>query len=341
MNKALLFLVFFLFALSVKAEFEKGLIFQPTSKLPSNHASTLIALPDGDLLCVWYAGKREGAPDVALYLSRYEKEKGSWSQPRLLIDTPNKPEGNPVLFYAPDGKVWLFFVTIEGLNWTMAAIKYTVSEDGGKTFGEVKYFRKKWGWMPRNHILVLSSGEWLFPLYDEVFCNAVFMISKDGGASWEKAGRIKSIPGNEQPAVVELDDGTLLALMRTCGRGSYIWRAYSKDKGFTWTKAEQIELPNPNAGIDLLKLRTGELVVAYNDSQRKRTPLSLAISTDNGKTWKKVYDIETEKGEFSYPSLAQAPDGKIWMTYTWKRKSIGWIKFDRKWLLDKLNSPNR
>jgi predicted neuraminidase len=77
------------------------------------------------------------------------------------------------------------------------------------------------------------------------------------------------------------------------------------------------------------------LVLAFNNSATKRNPLSIAVSKDNGKTWPIIKDVETDNFEFSYPSLAQAADGKVWLTYTWKRKSIGYAVFDRDWLMTK------
>lgn len=314
------------------AYFEKGLVFENSPVLPSSHASTVIQLPDNDMLCAWYSGRNEGAKDVAIWASRFERKTGKWGAPYLAVDTPNKPEGNPVLFAGTDGKIYLYFVTIEGFGWAMSSIKFIVSIDGGKNFGPVHIFRKKWGWMPRNHLVSLATGEILFPLYDEVKWRSVFMLSKDSGKTWENAGVIETKPGNIQPAVVQLDDGSLLALMRTDGKNGRIWQSISKDKGMTWSKAEQTSLQNPNAGIDLIRLKTGELVLAFNNSGMKRTPLSIAMSRDNGKTWPVIKDIETDDSEFSYPSLAQDSDGKIWLTYTHKRKEIGFAVFDREWL---------
>jgi len=322
--------VFLALAAPAFARLEKGLIFEQSAQIPSSHASTIVQLPDGDMLCAWYSGTAEGRKDVAIWASRFEQKSGKWSAPYVLADTANKSDGNPVLFVAPDGKVYLYFVTIEGTNWAMASIKSIVSEDGAKTFGPVQPFRKKWGWMPRNHLVTLASGHVLFPLYDEVYWKSVFMLSKDNCKTWQKAGKIPTRPGNIQPAVVQFDDGSLMSLSRT--RGKRIWRSYSQDQGMTWSKAEEIDLPNPNAGIDLIRLESKELVLAFNNTDSKRTPLSIALSKDNGKTWPVIKNIETENFEFSYPSLAQAADGKIWLTYTWKRKAIGYAVFDLEWL---------
>ena len=48
---------------------------------------------------------------------------------------------------------------------------------------------------------------------------------------------------------------------------------------------------------------------------------SLAVSSDNGKTWTDLVSLETEDGEFSYPSIVRTPGG-VAITYTWRRDSI-------------------
>jgi predicted neuraminidase len=48
----------------------------------------------------------------------------------------------------------------------------------------------------------------------------------------------------------------------------------------------------------------------------------VAISSD-GKTWKDIVTLENEPGEeFSYPAVIQTSDGKVHISYTWKRKKI-------------------
>jgi predicted neuraminidase len=308
-----------------------GLIFPPGPELPSSHASTVAPMPDGDVLCAWYSGRAEAARDVAVYASRLHQ--GQWSPPAVIADTPNKPEGNPVLFADPSGKTWLFFVTIEGLGWNWARLKYQTSPDSGRTWGPPAVLVKKLGTMPRNHPLALRDGRIILPLYSENQWCSEFMTSSDLGASWERAAQVCSKPGNIQAAAVELDDGSLLAMMRTGARkgAGKIWQTRSTD-GRTWDPPSLTALPNPNAGIDLIRLRSGKLLLAFNNTDYARTPLSLAVSSDAGRTWDVVRDVETGPGEYSYPSLCQAADGAIHLTYTYRRESIKHLAFTEEYI---------
>jgi predicted neuraminidase len=324
--------LFLVLSLAAMTAFQSELIFPPSPLLPSNHASTLAVMPNGDLLCAWYAGRHEGSRDVKIYASRREATSGRWSSPQVIADTPDRSDGNPVLFADQRGRVWLFFVTIHGLNWQWARIKVQNSDDGGRTWGPARIFRERRGWMTRSHPLELGDGRILLPLYNEVRMRSVFMLSDDDGANFHPAGVIQTQPGNLQPSVVMLSDGSLLALLRHHGKPGRIWQASSTDQGRTWSPAKPTSLPNPDAGLDLVRLPNGHLVLAFNNSPTDRTPLSIALSEDDGRTWPWVRDLETDPGEFSYPSLAATPDGAIHLTYTWKRQSIKYATMTEDWI---------
>ncbi len=74
-----------------------------------SHASNLIALDNGDVLCAWFGGTQEGVPDISIYLSRLAKGSSTWTDPVRLSDDPTRSEQNPVLFAAPDGQLWLMY----------------------------------------------------------------------------------------------------------------------------------------------------------------------------------------------------------------------------------------
>jgi predicted neuraminidase len=108
-----------------------------------------------------------------------------------------------------------------------------------------------------------------------------------------------------------------------------VCRAESKDGGATFGPAEETKLPNPSTGLDCVKTKDGDLFLVYNPVAQGRTPISLARSTDDGKTWKKVLDLDAEeKAEFSYPAMIQSAAGTLEITYTWKRTHIKHVSLD-------------
>jgi len=134
-----------------------------------------------------------------------------------------------------------------------------------------------------------------------------------------------------QPTVVQLSDGSLLMYMRTSGLKK-IYQSRSTDNGRHWSKPEPTQFKNPDAGINLLKCKSGNIVLAFNDSTSGRTPLSLALSVDDGKNWLTIKNVETSPGEYSYPYMNQDNRGNIHLVYTYNRKKIKHIEFDEEWL---------
>jgi predicted neuraminidase len=127
--------------------------------------------------------------------------------------------------------------------------------------------------------------------------------------------------------LLETSDKRLLALCRSRGIGA-ICQAESKDGGETWSAAKPIDLPNPNSGIDAVRTVKGEFFLAYNHTKQGRTPLNLARSSDDGKTWQRVATLEEQAGEFSYPAIIQTSDGLLHVTYTWNRSHIKHLTHD-------------
>ncbi len=62
-------------------------------------------------------------------------------------------------------------------------------------------------------------------------------------------------------------------------------------------------------------------VRVYNRTPRGRAPLNAVVSSD-GKTWKDAVVLEDEPGEYSYPAVIEATDGKVHVTYTSRRRKI-------------------
>lgn len=308
-------------------------IFEPSERYPSSHASTVVQTGNGDLLAAWYTGTGEKAPDVAIYSSRLARGGDSWAEPQIIADTPDQSEGNPVLWVDPGGSVWLFYVTMYGSSWNDCKIKYKISEDHGRTWGEEVVLRDELGWMTRNSPLVLGDEEVLLPVYNEVNWHSMVIITKDWFRTWKAYGDLDSPGGAIQPTVVRREDGSLLMYMRT--DADRIWMSESRNEGRSWSAAVPTDLNNPNAAVCLLKLESGRLALAFNDSTSDRNPLNIALSKNDGRTWpwwRIVEGGEGKPGSFAYPFLAQSDDGRIHVTYTYNRDTIKHVVTNETWV---------
>lgn len=296
--------------------FEKRDLFNVIEGRPFNHAATFVELPNGDILAAWYSGSYEGAGDVAILSSRFRRSIGGWSKPSITIDTPDKCDGNPVLFLDRKKCLWLFYVVMHGENWRACTINYLKSYDEGLSWEEKGVLREEFGWMTRNKPIILHNNDILLPIYDEINWRSMVMISEDDGETWNVFGNVKAPQGVIQPTVVELKSGKLLMYMRTGGSGGFIWMSTSEDNGRTWSKASATTLKNPNSAIEMIRTIKGNLVLAYNDTSKGRTPLNVALSEDEGATWPYKKVLESGSGEFSYPSIIQDKMGYIHVAYT-------------------------
>lgn len=127
--------------------------------------------------------------------------------------------------------------------------------------------------------------------------------------------------GAIQPALWQSADGSVHALMRSSE--GCVLRSDSPD-GEHWSPAACTNLPNNNSGIDLTRLPDGRIVLCLNPVSgdwAARTPLWLYISQDDGNTFAPLLALETDEGEYSYPSLA-CEGNTVYLSYTWKREAI-------------------
>lgn len=192
---------------------------------------------------------------------------------------------------------------------------------------------RRLGWTTRARPLTLANGTILLPMASEVFGVAMMALTRDGGQTWQ----FSEIPyglGVEQPSVFQRTDGSLVALMRDASDANRIRRSESTD-GVSWSRIENLALPNPGSGLEVLRLRSGRMVLIYNDCEDDpRNTLAVSLSADEGKTWQWTRHLEqgTPSGRFDYPSIMQTPDGKIHASYSFNLKTIKHVVFDEAWL---------
>ncbi|WP_078412331.1 sialidase family protein [Priestia abyssalis] len=281
-----------------------------SSNYVQNHAANLLPLDNGDLLCVWFAGTQEGMSDIHIYISRLNKGETEWSKAEKISNDPARSEQNPILFNAPDGKLWLLYTAQKSGNQDTAIIRYRISEDNGYTWGPIETLFDTPGTFIRQPIIVLDNGEWLLPIW---YCYtspgqkwtgdkdvSAVKISKDQGKTWEEYEVPNSL-GCVHMNIEKLHDGTLLALFRSRW-ADYIYRSYSYDSGRTWSEPQATELPNNNSSIQFTKLNNGHLALVFNNMNadnctERRTSLYDEIEDEEDDQMVSSYtDSEEETG---------------------------------------------
>ena len=296
---------------------------------PSCHASTLVESGKG-LVSAWFGGKDEGDKDVGIWLSR--QEAGTWQSAREVAngaqaDGARHPCWNPVLFQPKRGPLLLFFKVGPTCDrwWGMLA----ASTDGGATWSKPRRLPNGMIGPVKNKPVELADGRVLCGTSDELGGWRVHMEwTSDGGATWARTGPLndgKTI-GAIQPGFLLHPDGSVQAVGRT--QQGKVFSIASADGGVTWGEMTLLDLPNPNSGIDALTLRDGRHLLVCNPVTKGRSPLAVELS-DDGRAWKAALTLEDEPGkEFSYPAVIQTADGKVHITYTWKRLKVRHVVVD-------------
>ena len=308
---------------------ERGFVFDepPT---PACHASTIVATEAG-LVAAWFGGTREGFPDVAVWTARRAPGAEAWSAPTVAADGVQHadlryPCWNPVLFQPAEGPLLLFYKVGPTPRTWWGVLR--TSDDGGETWSLGRRLPVDILGPIKNKPLELADGALLCGSSTENDGWRVhFERTPDRGRSWELVGPIHD--GEHvaaiQPAFLDHGDGKLQALFRT--RQGFVADAWSEDAGRTWTEPALTELENPNAGIDALTLADGRHLLVSNPVASGRTPLVASLS-DDGRAWRQVLVLEDAPGEYSYPAVVQGADGRVHVTYTWKRERIAHVVLD-------------
>ncbi|MBE0531794.1 MAG: exo-alpha-sialidase [Rhodospirillales bacterium] len=352
----------------------------PTNRV-QNHASNLIALPNGDILCVWFAGTMEGKSDISVHMTRRRKGSSKWGAPLQLSNDSERSEQNPVLFLDPDGRLWLFYTAQPGGNQQQAFVRCRTSSDLGESWSEPRQMFDELGLFVRQPVVVLDNNRWLLPVF---YCNSrggetwtgehdhsAVKISHDRGMTWDEV----AVPGSTgcvHMNILKRPDGQLVAFYRSRW-ADHIYRSISNDAGRTWSPPSPTDLPNNNSSIQATTLKNGHIAMVFNrasamDATGRRTslyddldeqscakeppqsrafwgaprsPLSLALSLDGGKSWPKIVTIAEGDGyclsndsasgvnrELSYPSIIQSEDGLLHISYTHHRKTIKYLCID-------------
>jgi predicted neuraminidase len=164
-------------------------------------------------------------------------------------------------------------------------------------------------------------------MYDERDWSSFVLASDDGGETWHESNRLRGGRGIIQPAVASTGED-LVMLLRSRAGAVYTSRSV---EGLAWSPPERTALPNPNSAVELIALRSGALMAVYNPSPHARSPLRVALSDDAAGSWSVWRDLETEAGEYSYPTALDDADG-VHILYTWRRRTIVHAHVDEEWI---------
>lgn len=299
---------------------------------PRNSEGDLIELKDGSVLLV-YTHFTAGAGDhaKAFLAGRVSTDQGrTWSAEDTTV-IPNEGGMNIMsvsLLRLQDGRIALFYLRKNSTTDCRPILRF--STDEAKTWSdpietipdsEVGYYV-----MNNDRALQMKGGRLILPLAQHYgsdwekwtgYGKAVCYLSDDGGETWKRSQTVAAAQTSagkqamiQEPGVIELKDGRLMMFARTNGGSQYL--TYSKDKGDTWSEWVPSEIISPVSPATIERIpSTGDLLLVWNNHRDidpllngKRTPLTVAISTDDGKSWKQVRNLfDNPNGWYCYTAM--------------------------------------
>lgn len=204
--------------------------------------------------------------------------------------------------------------------------------------------KRQKGWMGRTRPLTLPSGRILLPLYSDGFNISLVAISDDLGATWRASKAIVGL-APIQPALARRQNGDILAYCRDSGAApNRVMLSISMDDGESWSVTKDTDIPNPGSSLAMITLSDHRWIMVFNDTERGRHQLAVALSEDEGETWpwKRYLDAaDTDRiASFSYPTAIQSKDGTVHVTYSHVIKegatktgaAINHVAFDADWI---------
>ncbi len=312
----------------------QNLMLSPGPGNPRNSEGDFILLNDGRIMFIYtrFSGGT-GDEAAASLCSRSSADGGrTWSErDEVVIERPQGVQNimSVSLLRLADGKIALFYLVKKSKQDCRAVMR--VSTDELKTWSEPILCMPEEGYFVVNNgqAVQLQSGRILLPAAKHDWASdkpgahrgmALCFFSDDGGKTWHRSksaleAPAKSKSGLQEPVIVELKGGKLMMLLRTDLGCQY--QSFSEDGGDTWSDPAASDLISPLSPASIKRIPgSGRLLLVWNDHtgidpalRSKRTPLTVAVSKDEGKTWvqrKMLY--EDPKGWYCYTAIAFAGD---------------------------------
>jgi len=328
-----------------------------TAEHPRHDHQLIFPLDDDRLLLVWSEYYSEN-PDtnakiggagihdaVACQISgMISTDRGrTWKDKRVLQKNEWKQNvKHPNLVRLSDSEILFSYVGWDSNVQRNVYMRRSV--DNGASWGE-QFQISEPGWYCNNadRALRLSSGRVLLPAhgpfaekyvggtrYVRGDLHSFVFYSDDGFKTWKRSRDSMTAVGRgcHEPTIVELKDGRLFCLMRNTNQRQYF--SISEDQGDHWTKPAPTVLKSPESPAIVKRIpSTGDLLVLWNNVASKsnwpRTPLTAAISKDDGKTWEHLNDIDNRPDwDAAYPSVTFVGDEAL----------VGYYSRSRKWKRD-------
>lgn len=289
---------------------------EPGPDNPRNSEGDFITLKDGRIMFVYsrYFGTNGGDHSPAYLAARFSTDEGkTWTSEDIKVvereGTMNVMSVS--LLRLQNGKIALFYLKKNSETDCIPMVRF--SNDEAKTWSDpVPCITDKKGYfvLNNNRVIQLKNGRILmavnlYNIAEGSLLNKGSLwsyYSDDNGLTWKSGVEVPNPDKflTQEPGIVELKNKDILMIIRSNTGVQCI--SYSKDNGVTWSPVKLSDIKSPVSPASIERIpSTGDLLLVWNNNggddpaiKGKRTPLTVAISKDEGKTWQNVKNVEDD-----------------------------------------------
>jgi predicted neuraminidase len=255
------------------------------------HSSSLIELPNGDLLTCWFHGSGERkSNDVVIQGSRLAADATAWSPVFLMADTPGLPDCNPVLFLDRRERLWLFWIVPIANRWEHSLLKFRRA-DQWETKGA-----PPWSWQGTillqpgaqfaeqlaEGFALLQPEEGMWAEYAPPYTRLLLHAARDP-AKRQRGWMTRTHP-------ITLESGRILLPLYSDGFNVSLV-AISDDNGASWRASRPIVGLGPIQPT-IIPQNNGQLVALMRDSGDAPSRVLRSTSADGGESWTAAVDTK-------------------------------------------------
>lgn len=261
-----------------------------------------------------------------------------WSEPRSLAGAPKLGHGWIARgFWVRDGKLLALVTQYQGKGYRGKGLQLHAFELQSK---------KKLQWIHKGLVMdnamnnfppkKLPTGEWMMTRRDST---ANIHIIVGGQAKFDQWKNIPLVGYKEKELAAEepywliLPDKNLVAFFRDNNKSGFLYRAFSKDNGRSWSNPVKTNFPDAGSKFSGLRLKDGRYILISNSNPKKRDPLTIAISKD-GLVFDKIGYLVGDR-HIDYPHVIEH-DGMILVAFAGAKQTVEVLQFPIS-ELDKLN----
>ncbi|GAB3254210.1 hypothetical protein GCM10027347_14490 [Larkinella harenae] len=307
---------------------------------PRNSEGDFVTLKDGRILFVYsrFTGHSSSDFAAASLVGRYSSDGGKTWTPTDHPIVRNEGGMNVMsvsLLRLQDGKIALFYARKNSMDDCIPLMR--VSSDEAQTWSEpISCITDRVGYfvLNNNRVIQLKTGRLLMPVaLHESPPGGKFngkgrlftYYSDDNGQTWKVSQEIANPDAItlQEPGLIALKDNRLMMIIRTDAGVQYA--AYSTDQGQNWSPAQATNIVSPVSPATIARIpSTGDLLMVWNNNDNtdnnpirgKRTPLTIAVSNDEGQTWQHVKNLEADPdGWYCYTAIHFVDKKNVLLSY--------------------------